>query len=150
MLVRDIMSRFDAECTEDMTLNGVYELIQKSDHGFVVVIDSEAHRVPIGIVTEHSICKQIIGRGRNPRNLAAGNVLDARVGRIEDTAPVTECARFFDSETNEVIIVVNGKREFRGIVFKDSFVRVQENARQMNAPTAQSAGPQISHFGWAH
>ena len=150
MLVREIMSKCEAECTEDMPLQNVYELIQNCDQGFAVVVDSEAHRVPIGIVTEHSICEQVIGRGRNPKDLAAGNVLDARVPRIEADAPVTDCGPIFANDRSNVILVVNGKREFLGLVFRDAFVVAEKQSPQVAVPPAVRTTPQIPTFGWAH
>ena len=51
MFVKEIMSRCVMECTEDTGLEEVYDLIKKCDHGLVVVVDSHAHRVPIGVVS---------------------------------------------------------------------------------------------------
>ena len=47
MRVSEIMSRCVTVCTEDTGLEEVYELIQKCEHKLVVVVDSNAHRVPI-------------------------------------------------------------------------------------------------------
>ena len=55
MLIREIMDVDVTECTEDTPIGDVYELIQQSHKNYVVVIDSSQHRVPIGIVNEHSI-----------------------------------------------------------------------------------------------
>lgn len=150
MLVGEIMSKCDAVCTEDVPLRSVYELIQNSGQGFVVVIDSEVHKVPIGLVTEHSICKQVVGRGRSPKNLAAGNVLEARVPRIDADAPITDCGRLFADDRTKVILAVNGKREFLGVVFRESFARAVSSSLQAAAPVLQKQVPQIPTFGWAH
>src|SRR3982751_1359661 len=98
MIIRDIMTECPAECIEDAPLSEVYELIQKCDHGYVVVLDSSAHRVPIGVVSEHSICEQIIGRGRNPKVLRAGSVMDSRIRRIFDNSSID---RFVGTATSE-------------------------------------------------
>lgn len=68
MLVSETMSSC-AECAEDTPVDGVYELIQKCGHGFVVVSENESQRVPRGLVTENSICEQIIAEGRRLRGL---------------------------------------------------------------------------------
>ncbi|HEV8592401.1 MAG TPA: CBS domain-containing protein, partial [Pyrinomonadaceae bacterium] len=69
MLVREIMSTCIAECTEETPLARVYESMRNCGHGVVVVIESRYHRIPIGVVTEHTICEQIISRQRNPQGL---------------------------------------------------------------------------------
>ena len=150
MLVGDIMSKCEAECTEDMPLQNVYELIQNCGQGFAVVVDSEVHRVQIGLVTEHSICKQVVGRGRNVKELAAGNVLDSRVPRIEVDAPVTDCGPLFADGRNKVVLVVNRKREFLGLVFRDAFVRAQEPVPQVHSSALHDAAQHMPNLGWAH
>ena len=63
------------ECTEDTPIQKVYELIQASSDGVVVVIDSRTHRKPIGIINEHTICEQLIARGRRLQGATAGSLM---------------------------------------------------------------------------
>ena len=118
MFVSEIMSRCVAECTEDMRLEEVFDLIQKCDHGLVVVIDSQAHRVPIGIVNERSICEQIIARGRNPKNLLAGSVMDSRIKKVLGT-DLAERINETDLAEFAAIVVVDDKRQVCGLVAKE-------------------------------
>src|SRR5215204_3293276 len=90
MFVSELMSTGLAECTEDTRLEDAFELIRKYDHGMVVVVDSIAHRVPIGIVTERSICEQLITRGRNARSLTAGSVMDSRIKKVHSSERVED------------------------------------------------------------
>lgn len=69
-------------CTEEIPLEQVYQMLSSSDDRLVVVVDSHAHRFPIGIITEKSICRQILGRHRDPRSLTAANVLDCAVTKV--------------------------------------------------------------------
>src|SRR3954453_7033167 len=116
MNIRDIMTACPAECTEDAPLSEVYELIQKCDHGFVVVLDSSTHRVPIGVVNEHSICEQIVGRGRNPNGLRAGNVMDWRIRGVRHTSSIDQFSGGRESQTDSPMLVTNEKGKFVGIV----------------------------------
>lgn len=77
MFVRDMIDKSPAVCTEDLPLEQVYKLMQEKDSDHVVVIESKAHRIPIGVVTEHEICMQVVGRGRSPRGMTAANVMNA-------------------------------------------------------------------------
>jgi len=76
MFVRDLINENPAVCTEDLPLEQVYKLMQEKSGDHVVVIESNAHRIPIGIVTEHEICMQVVGRGRSPRGMTAANVMN--------------------------------------------------------------------------
>lgn len=120
MFVREIMSTHVAQCTEDQSLRKIYEMIQESENDFVVVVDSLAHRVPIGIINEHSICEQVVGCGRNPRDLAAANVMESRITKIEDSATVESCLEFIDAKYLFPIIVLDRKRQLCGVLHKET------------------------------
>ena len=155
MSVRELMSTCVTECTEDATLDQVYEGIRKCEHGLVVVIDSESHRVPIGVVSERSICEQLIRRGKNPRNLSAGAVLDSRIRTVRETDPI-ESVSISDKDSISAVVVINDRRQVCGIIPKDKLrpaaapaatrstglIFVNTNVRR--SPAAR----EIPAFGW--
>lgn len=154
MFVSDIMSTCVAECTEDMRLEEVFELIQKCDHGLVVVIDSLAHRVPIGVVTEHSICEQIIARGRNPKGLTAGSVIDSRIRKVTSTDPVE---KVIEARQDDIaaVVVVDEERRVCGLISKEQTKSIPAGRSFISRPTGavqmarESARPsEIPAFGW--
>lgn len=69
-------------CTEEVPLYQVYEMLSQDAVRMVIVVDSNVHRVPIGVVTDRSICDQLILRRRDPRGLTAANVLDSNVVKM--------------------------------------------------------------------
>jgi len=155
MRVSEIMSKCVTVCTEDTGLEEVYELIQKCAHKLVVVVDSNAHRVPIGIASEHTICEQVIARGRNPRTLSAGSVMDARVKKIsQDQFLESIDAKELDDLT--AIVVVNADRQIIGLISKEVIERsapVAVPERTLNvtitaAPATQRRVSEIPAFGW--
>ena len=154
MLVSDFMSTCTAECTEDTPVEQVYDLMQKCDHGFVIVIDSESHRVPLGLVSEHSICEQIVGKGRKLRGLTAGSVLDGRIKKVPDTATAEECSTLFESTKLAAVVVVNNKGGLCGIIPSSSFDAIKA-AAHIGLPAAQShiGSREFSEFPglrWVH
>jgi signal-transduction protein with cAMP-binding, CBS, and nucleotidyltransferase domain len=157
MFVSEIVSTCAAECTEDAKLEDVFELIQKCDHGAVVVVDSLAHRIPIGIVTEHSICEQIIARGKNPRSLQAGSVMDSRITKVLNSELV-ENILDMRQEDISAIVAVDEDRRLCGLVSKEKIKRAAPAVRrsrqtfpEITAPSAQPLPRRISEipaFGW--
>ena len=156
MLVSELMSKCVAECTEDASLERVYELLRKCDHGLVVVIDSEAHRVPIGVVSERSICDQIIARGRNPRTLTAGAVMDSRIKTVKETDGPDKLA-LTENEHVTAVIVVNDRRRACGIVTRENLSNVPTPAAKTRStslvfvntsPRLSPAVSEIPAFGW--
>jgi predicted transcriptional regulator len=156
MLIAEILDVGIAECTEDTSLRDVYELIQRSAHGYVVVIDSLQHRVPIGIVNEHSICENMIRRDRAAKSLDAGAVINTNVKRVSANVEITECEGLLD-EKADAILVVNERRQFLGILEPERLERLVTGAREhFHTPTIFTsiggqhvpAAVEIPAFGW--
>ena len=156
MLIKDIMSTCIRECSEDTPLKEVYKLIQDCEHGFVVVVDSSTHRVPIGIVNEHSICKQVVERGRNAKALFAGSVMTTHVKRVNENTAIMHCREVLDKDP-DAILIVNDERELCGIVDPERLAPLvgQEEYPVVSSPAfpslAQGRTPakvEIPAFGW--
>ena len=156
MLIKEIMDTDVAECTEDAPVAEVYEMIQQSPKNYVVVIDSGQHRVPIGIVNEHSICENIVKYSQNTKGLSAGNVMSVRMHRVYENQQVADCRDAFRNDA-DAIVVVNDRREFRGVVDP---VEIESSDRRHAAVEKTSsffsgmlgqavpAAVEIPAFGW--
>jgi predicted transcriptional regulator len=154
MRVSDVMSRCVTVCTEDAGLEEVYELMQKCEHKLVVVVDSHAHRVPIGVTSEHSICEQVIARGRNPRTLSAGSAMDARIKKVSEDQ-LLENIGAEDLDRLTALIVVNADRQIIGLVSKEVIKRAAVVAKDRTVTVTINAAPatpqrvsEIPAFGW--
>ena len=156
MSISEIMSRCVRECTEDAPLEQVYELIRKCKHGLVVVIDSKSHRVPLGVVSERSICEQLIVRGKTARSLTAGSVLDSRIRTIRESDDFKALTPD-DRESLAAIVVTNDKRQVCGIVPREAFdklpspVAATRSAGKIYVNTSVRYSPasrEIPAFGW--
>jgi predicted transcriptional regulator len=156
MSISEVMSTCVTECTEDTPLDQVYERVQKCEHGIVVVVDSKAHRVPIAIVSERSICEQLIVRGRNPRKLTAGDVMDSRIITVRETDDIDRIAQE-KRDPLSAIIVTNERREACGIVPKNRIPVVQTAVAATHSPglifvntnvRRSPAAREIPAFGW--
>jgi predicted transcriptional regulator len=91
MLIKEIMNTAVCECPEDTPLNDVYELIQSCPNRYVVVTDSPQHRVPLGVVNEHSICELLVKNRRRDRDLYAGSLMNTRIQKISEDTDVSDC-----------------------------------------------------------
>jgi predicted transcriptional regulator len=144
VFVNEIMSKCVMECTEDAGLEEVYDLIRKCEHGLVVVVDSHAHRVPIGVVSERSICEQIIVRGRNPRNLTAGTVIDSRIKTVRED-DLIETIGMDEARSLSAIVVTDSNRQVSGVLALNDLSAARAVTR---IPTATRPVPEIPAFGW--
>jgi CBS domain-containing protein len=116
MFVRDIMNQCAVVCTEDMSLEKVYKLMQENTCDHVIVVENYAHRTPIGIITEHDICLQVVGRGRNPRGLSAANVMNTNITRALATLTLTDCILLMQEAEAKQAFVVDENGTLHGTV----------------------------------
>ena len=114
MLVGEMTIKFPPVCTEHTSLEKVYGLLANAPDRLVVIIDGEAHRVPIGVVTERSICEQIIGRRRDPRGLSAANVIDCDIVKIDIEAHIEKLSGKITAR--KPLIVIDSDRRFIGLL----------------------------------
>ena len=156
MLIKEIMDTDVTECTEDTLLSEVYELIQTCPKNYVVVIDSSQHRVPIGIVNEHSICENLIKRSRNTKGLYAGSVMTSRIKRVLEHDEVETC-RNLSATDADAIVVINNRRQLRGVLepvaIRECLHRQSANQSKGSFITgviaqAIPATVEIPAFGW--
>ena len=150
MKIRDISSQCVAECTEDAPLSEVFDLIQKCEHGLVVVLDSPTHRVPLGVVSEHTICERLIAGGRRPKELQAGSVMDTRARRVPASTDVASCGELLRSGSS-AILLVDENRQFCGMVTREALASAyrRTTAPPVFAPAAAiPAKAEIPAFGW--
>jgi CBS domain-containing protein len=156
MTIGELMNTCVVECTEDTSIEEAYELLGKCDHRVVVVVDSRAHRRPIGVLTDRSICEQVIGRGRNPRSLAAGSAMETRIVKVLENEPIANIA-IANPDEIAAIVVVNDRRQVRGVVPKErlaelgpSFATTNSSSRIFvnTTPRVSPAISEIPGFGW--
>lgn len=107
MFAKDIMNKNSIVCTEEMPLMQVYQLMQDNGCEFVSVVENYAHKNPIGVVTEHDICLQVIGKGRSPRGLTAANVMNTEIIKILETSTLAYCSDLIDGSRTKRLLVVD-------------------------------------------
>jgi predicted transcriptional regulator len=156
MLIKEIMNTAVCECPEDTPLNEVYELIQSCPNRYVVVTDSPQHRVPLGVVNEHSICELLVKNRRRDRDLYAGSLMNTRIQKISEDTDVSDCKWLLTSAA-EAIVVVSEKRQFRGVIDTIELRRAINEETTRAEPASIFAGMlgqaipasvEIPAFGW--
>ncbi len=133
MLVLEIMEDLSTVCTEDTPLEKVYALMRDSGQDTLAVVENRAHRIPIGLITEHIICEHLLGRGRNPRGLTAANVMSTDFHKLERAAEANIAGEQFASDLPILVVDENG--ELCGIL---SQMRLRMMAAMRPVPRAPS------------
>ena len=145
MLLKDVMKDVGTVCTESMPLQQVYEMMQQSGSGFATVVENRAHQKPLGIITEHDICLQVVGRNRDPKGMAAANVMNTKFTKVNCDSTVTECARLAEECGAEKILIVDENGILCGTVEKTDLVLLEPvNSNRIGYSRQHYADYQVS------
>ncbi|MBC7901657.1 MAG: CBS domain-containing protein [Saprospiraceae bacterium] len=131
------MNESCAVCTESTPLEQVFESMQRSGDPFAVVVENNAHRKPIGIITEYDICFQIVGRSRNPKGMAAANVMNTRIVKAGRDQSVSDCVKLAEKSDTARILVVDENGILCGTISRDDLAR----SRRLTADNGLSHRP---------
>jgi predicted transcriptional regulator len=126
-------------CTEDMPLEKVFEKMTAQNTDHAVVVEGLAHSVPIGLITEHDICAQVVGRGRSPRGLTAANVMGTNLPKVSSDSHSLDLDMLPSGA--RVVCVVDGDGAICGTISASEFGSSAPRA----AETAASAS-MVRHF----
>lgn len=127
MDVNDLMDNTGVVCTEEMPLIEVYKMMLADGADHITVLESYAHRKPIGLITDRDICIQLIQRGRNARGLTAANVMNTTVTKIERNASLSDCRSLLENNSSPTFFVVHRGR-ICGIVRRERIESALENS----------------------
>lgn len=107
MFIKEIMNKSAVFCTEETPLTKVYEIMSENGCDYIPVVESRAHLIPIGVISEHDICHQILGRGRNPRDMSAANAMNTNIIKINDCSDIDECLNQMQSGKASRVFIVD-------------------------------------------
>jgi CBS domain-containing protein len=115
MRVVEMMIRDPICCAESCTVETVAHLLSKVDCGVVTVLNQLSRQV-LGVITERSVCLEVVAHRRNPATVTAGECM-ARVPAVchpEDDAYAV-LAKFSQSHARGVV-VINDENELVGVL----------------------------------
>jgi predicted transcriptional regulator len=148
MLVQEIMEPCSTVCTEDTPIAKVYSLMRECDRDTVVVVENRAHPIPIGVVTEHLICEQLLGRGRNPRDLTAGNVMETHFHKVTAGIEADRAASLMTDDARPPVLVIDTDGEICGTL--DRTVLDANTPGQRTESFVDKIPALFSQVGWTH
>ena len=106
MLVKEIMTKDPACCTADDNLQQVAKMMVDNDCGCIPVVGSNAHKKPIGMVTDRDITIRAVAEGKNPLDLTAEDVMTKSVVTVTPDMSVEDCcAKMEENQIRRVAVV---------------------------------------------
>ncbi len=116
MPVRDIMTRDPACCTPDTDLEDVARLMVEHDCGAIPVVDSQASRRLLGIVTDRDIVCRAVAQGKNPLALSASDVMTKSTITVSENADIEDCALLLRRHEIRRMLITDTRGRLSGIV----------------------------------
>jgi CBS domain-containing protein len=114
--VKDVMTPDPACCTPDTSLSEVASMMVDNDCGEIPVIENQANKLPIGVVTDRDIVCRTVAKGLNPLDLTAADCMTRQIVTVTPDMPVEECSRIMEEKLIRRVPVVEGSGACCGIV----------------------------------
>ena len=116
MQVKEVMTSDPACCTADTPLPEVARMMIENDCGEIPVVENQASRVPIGVVTDRDIVCRTVANGLNPLELTAADCLSKPVVTVTQDTSLEECCRIMEAKLIRRVPVVDARGSCCGII----------------------------------
>lgn len=133
MFVKDIMTHQPVCCRTETGLAEVARMMRDYNCGSIPVLDGN-NRTAVGIVTDRDIVCRALSLGRNPLEMAAGQVMSSHVVAVSPEASLRECGELMEAEQVRRLLVIDRAGRFLGIVAQADMARSappQESAQML-------------------
>jgi CBS domain-containing protein len=131
MKVAEIMTENPICCVPATPLEEVARMMVENDCGAIPVVEDQEGWKPVGIITDRDITCRAVAEGRNPLELAAGEIMTASPVTVTPDTGLEECEKLMESHQLRRILVVDDKGGCSGIVALADIAR--------NAPEEETA-----------
>ncbi len=107
MLIKEIMTKNPACCTSDTSLQEVAKMMVDNDCGCIPVVDSEAQKKPIGMITDRDITTRTVAEGKNPLDLTAADAMSNDAVTVTPDTSVEDCSNLMEDKQIRRVAVVD-------------------------------------------
>ena len=145
MQVKEVMTGDPACCTADTPLPEVARMMIENDCGEIPVVENQASKVPIGVVTDRDIVCRTVANGINPVELTAADCLSKPIVTVTPDMSLEECCRIMEDKLIRRVPVVNERGACVGIVsLADIALQTKKDVageivREVSEPTASAS-----------
>jgi len=122
MLAKELSIFQDVYCLSDTPLQNVFQILMENDCGCVPIVESKAHKNPIGSVSEHDICVKTLRDGLNPQRLTAARVMNGNIITVSGDTSIEECALLMKETNTDRLFVVDENGGYAGILTDKNLV----------------------------
>ena len=116
MEVKDVMTPDPACCTPETPLREAACLMVENDCGEIPVVEDEASRRPVGVITDRDITCRAVAVGLNPLELRVADCMSAPCVTVTPDTPLEECIKVMEENRIRRVPVVDAGGACCGIV----------------------------------
>jgi CBS domain-containing protein len=141
MTAKDLMTPDPACCTRDTPVNDIARLMVQRDCGQIPIVESNARKRVVGVVTDRDIVCRAIAEDRNPLDLKAEAVMTSPAVTVADTSGAEDVQAVMEKHQIRRVPVVNQNGELSGIISQADIARQRssreagELVRDVSAPS---------------
>jgi len=116
MQVKDIMTTDPVCCVPETPLTEVARLMTEFDCGEIPVVENTETNIPVGVVTDRDIVCRAVGKGINPTDLSAGEIMTTPVVTVMPDMSFEDCCNLMEEKQIRRVPVVDAGGACCGIV----------------------------------
>lgn len=116
MQVKDVMTSDPACATPETPLAEVAQMMIDYDCGEIPIVENQETKIPVGVITDRDIVCRTIGKGINPMDLDAGEIMTTPVVTVMPDMSFEECCELMEEKQIRRIPVVDAGGACCGIV----------------------------------
>ncbi len=120
MKLRDIMNTEVVAVRKDVTIKKAAKLLREKEVGSVIVTDEKD--MPVGIVTDRDIVKQVLAMDKDPGKIAVEEIMSAPVITADENDEIFYAVRILSESNIRRLPIVNNHGYLRGIVSIDDII----------------------------
>lgn len=121
MRIGEICTRPAVTCERGASARQLAQLMAERHVGDLVVV--ERGDVPLGIVTDRDLAVQVVARGRDPDRVCAGDLMHARLVKVEQSDLVHDAIWHMRSHRVRRLPVVDAHDRLVGVLTADDLAR---------------------------
>jgi len=112
----DVMTREPVSCEPDETISRAAEIMKREDVGAVPVIETNASRRLIGIITDRDIVVKVVAAGRDPKSATVRDAMTGNPTTCREDEDVHEAVARMAQRQVRRLPVVDAEGRLCGII----------------------------------
>jgi len=129
--VKDLMTTGVIHVTKKDKVDKAVDIMTDRSISCIVVVESEEHPNPIGIITERDLVRRVLATGKSPKKITAESVMTKSLVTISEQATLEEAMREMENMRIRRLPVINHKG-LVGLVTQTDVVKETANIQRAN------------------